>query len=381
VRTTRAAQQAWILDRFLGVGGIETLFRDSLGYFLEMGYEYVDLRNATEGIQSTAMFVKGLVRVAEKREEAGREAEERGHFLTARDEYHRAAKCFARAQWGIFEANERKLELHARCTQAYDKVVAYSTYPLEKVVIPFGDGHLYGLLHAPQRKAGQPCVLFCPGLDMVKEDYPGVQNNHLVDRGLVVLSLDGPGHGESRLRGGTRWEVGPEGDNYAAAATAALDFLERRDEIDGERIGVFGISQGSYWGPHMAASDPRLRACVCYMGSFYEQGFDLGQPTFKENFMYMTDSPSEDEADKLIPYVTVAGIESELRCPLLVLHGEFDELTPQEDAVAFIQRAVNAPSKQLVVYQDEFHPLGGVSPEAFRRAADWLVDELSREDN
>ena len=35
-----------------------------------------------------------------------------------------------------------------------------------------------------------------------------------------------------------------------------------------------------------------------------------------------------------------------------------------------------ARKQEVIVYENEFHPLGGVSPEAFARIADWLADQL-----
>jgi dipeptidyl aminopeptidase/acylaminoacyl peptidase len=376
VRTSRGAAQGWVLDRFVASGGLETLFRGALPYFLEMGYKYVDLLHAAEGAKSTGLLVKGLRRVGEERLAAAAEAEAAGYVMTARDEYHRAAKCFSRAQWAIFEDSDAKRDLHDRCLAAYESVVRLNAYPTERVAIEFQGGTIFAVLHLPPATGPVPCVVFCPGLDMIKEDYPNVERNSFVERGIAVLSFDGPGHGESRLNGGLRWEVGPEGDNYGAAATALVDYLSTRPDIDLQRLGVFGISQGSYWAPIMAGAEPRLRACACMMGSFYEQGFDLGQPTFKENFIYMTDAADEEEADRLIPFVTLDGREADIHCPLLVLHGEMDELTPEEDARRFIDRAVNAEPRELIIYENEFHPLGGVSPQAFSRVADWLQDQL-----
>lgn len=379
MRTARGLSQGWILDRFVASGGLETLFREALPYFLEMGYKYVDLLHASEGVKSAVLLLKGLRRVGEQRLQAAVEAEEAGHLLTARDEYHRAAKCFGRAQWMIFDDNTLKRELHRQCVSAYERVIALSDYPMEKVEVELDGGRLYAVLHLPENARDVPCVVFCPGLDMIKEDYPNVESNALIKRGMAVLSFDGPGHGETRLDGGLRWQVGSAGDNYGDAARVLVEYLDSRPEIDSERIGVFGISQGSYWGPVMAAAESRLKACACMMGSFYEQGFDLGQPTFKENLMYMTGSATEAEVEELIPFITVDGVEEGIRCPLLVLHGELDELTPEEDARRFVERAVNAEPRELVIYENEFHPLGGVSPQVFNKVADWLQDRLVRD--
>src|SRR5262245_41211141 len=132
MRTARGSAQGWILDRFVASGGLETLFREALPYFLEMGYKYVDLLHAAEGAKSTGLLVKGLRRVGEERLAAAADAEARGHLLTARDEYHRAAKCFSRAQWAIFQDNDLKRELHTRCLSAYESVVRLSSYPTER---------------------------------------------------------------------------------------------------------------------------------------------------------------------------------------------------------------------------------------------------------
>jgi len=377
MRTSRGQAQGWILDRFVGEGGIEAFFRDSIPYFLEMGYKFVDLQHAAEGVRSSGMLIKGLARVGHERLAAADLAEASGYRLTARDEYHRAAKCFGRAQWAIFDDTERKRELHRKCVAAYGKAMGLNEYAAEKVVIPCEGGRLFGILHLPPADGPVPCVLFVPGLDMIKEDYPSIERNGLVQRGMAVLSIDGPGHGETRLDGGLTWRVSADGDNYAVAAVAAVDYLAGRHEIDAERIGVFGVSQGSYWAPVMAANEPRLRACACMMGSFYEQGFGLGQPTFKENVMYMTGAADEREVDEIVPHISVEGIEDRIVCPLLVLHGEFDDLTPEEDAVLFVRRATAASSTELVVYENEFHALGGVSPEAFNKAADWLATHLA----
>lgn len=377
MRTSRGNRQGWILDRFLGAGALDTLFRGSMGFFLQLGYQYVDMEKAAQDAKSTGMLIKGFRQVGEARESAGLEAENRGRLLTARNEYHRAAKCYARAQWAIFDDNSEKRELHGKCVECYSKVIAYNPTPIEKIEISHGDGKLFGYLHHPRGDGPHPCVLFCPGLDMIKEDFPNPEANILTDRGMAVLSLDGPGHGESRLNGGQRWQIPALcQDNYGAAATAAIDYLETRSEINSDRIGVFGISQGSYWGPVMAAADKRLKACAGHMGAFYEQGFDLGQPSFKENLMYMTGAESEEEVNAIIPYITVEGLEEQLHCAFLLLHGEFDELTPESDARMFIDRAVNASPKELTIYENEFHPCGGVAPEAFGKVADWMAEQL-----
>jgi len=64
-------------------------------------------------------------------------------------------------------------------------------------------------------------------------------------------------------------------------------------------------------------------------------------------------------------------------CPVLYGIGEFDELTPLDQALISFEK-ISAP-KELRVYEDEFHPLGGVAAEMFRFAAEWLERALNGE--
>jgi hypothetical protein len=67
----------------------------------------------------------------------------------------------------------------------------------------------------------------------------------------------------------------------------------------------------------------------------------------------------------------------QITCPVLYGIGEFDELTQLEQAVASYER-VRAP-KELRVYENEFHPLGGTAAEVFRFGAEWLERALNGE--
>ena len=77
----------------------------------------------------------------------------------------------------------------------------------------------------------------------------------LAAAGYGVLLYDGPGHGES----GGRLEYGAA---ERAALAGALDFLARRPEVDGARLGAVGYSLGGYVATLVAADDARLRAVV-----------------------------------------------------------------------------------------------------------------------
>jgi uncharacterized protein len=78
----------------------------------------------------------------------------------------------------------------------------------------------------------------------------------LARHGYGVLALDLPGNGESEGHSNGL------GDNAQPAVDAALDWLERRDGVDPDRIAGYGLSLGAEVLIEAAAGDERLRAVV-----------------------------------------------------------------------------------------------------------------------
>jgi pimeloyl-ACP methyl ester carboxylesterase len=78
----------------------------------------------------------------------------------------------------------------------------------------------------------------------------------LARHGYGALLFDARGHGES---GGDANEFGWYGDRDTAAA---VSFLERRPEVQDDRIAVLGESMGGESAIGAAAGDPRIRAVV-----------------------------------------------------------------------------------------------------------------------
>src|SRR5207249_3624356 len=145
--------------------------------------------------------------------------------------------------------------LHGKLIECYDKAVELAGYPIETVEIPWQGVSIQGRLHLLPDRRRAPTVLFIPGMDMVKETFPSPLANPFAARGFHLLSIDGPGQGISNLR-----KIRVADDNYERAASAAIDYLLTRDEVDPEWIVIAGTSFGSHWGPRTAAIDARVKA-------------------------------------------------------------------------------------------------------------------------
>ncbi|OLC65254.1 MAG: hypothetical protein AUI47_09465 [Acidobacteria bacterium 13_1_40CM_2_68_5] len=95
-------------------------------------------------------------------------------------------------------------------------------------------------------------MLFISGLDSAKEEHATFERFFL-QRGLATLTLDGPGQGETWYRMKMRVD-------FEVTATAAIDWLRGRGDVDDTRVGICGVSLGGYLAPRCAAFEPRLKA-------------------------------------------------------------------------------------------------------------------------
>jgi len=378
--------QDWILDRFVGALGVNALMPGFMKLMSSpvMGFINSDLERISAQTSGVASMRRSYIRAAKYRERIAEEAEANAHLVTARRHYHLASLAYGFAQYMIQEDHHpEKRALHDKSQACYTKVIQYADAPIEKVEIPFDDTPRYdaqsfpGLLHLPAGSGPWPCAIFLPGTDMYKEQIPNPEDNIFTKRGMACLALDGPGQGESLLR---MLKVRVETWNYERAVAAAIDYLQTRPEIDSGKIAVMGVSTGSYWAPRAALWEARhnnrIKAVVGLMAQWdpsFVTEFEYAQPNFKTNYMYMAGVEEEPEFDRQAPFHTLDDI-AEITAPILVAQGEFDELCTPEVVEKIISKA-KAPH-ELRIYENEFHPLGGVAVEAFEGAIDWIKDRL-----
>ncbi|WP_411142164.1 alpha/beta hydrolase [Streptomyces sp. x-80] len=375
--TTRAAGQTWALDIALAQGGFDALHPGAKGTLEQLGHDHTDFDKVFELVRSGAMLPKAWATVAGQVEERAAHHERGGFSQTAADLYVRAAVMWGRAQYSVFDAADpRKLAFREHANHCVERLGALRGGRVRRVVLDFEDRHIYALLHLPPGEVrGAPAVILGPGMDMIKEDYIYAAERYYTSRGMVALSIEGPGQGESRA-GGLTVDL----TNYERAIGRYIDHLATLPEVDADRIGMFGISMSGYWGSRAAATDHRLAALAAFeaVTGDFATIFERAQPTFKNNYMFMSGYSDEETFDReLVARMPLGDLVADIACPVLYGIGEFDELTQLEQALANYER-VRAP-KEMRVYENEFHPLGGVAAEIFRFGAEWVERALNGE--
>jgi dienelactone hydrolase len=359
----RRDSQQWILDWIVKTTGrVQNFERDE--------------RIVPAGAKSYRMAAKLLGEEADHQFAVAQEAEKHGHTRTAMEMYWKASLTYREGQHCVFEDDHpRKIYLHGRLLESYDRIMKLADYPIERIEVPFQGKSLQGILHLLPDRRKAPCVIYVPGMDQTKEIYPDPLNNHFLHRGMHMLSIDGPGQGISNLR-----KIRVTDDNYERAGKAFIDYLVKRPEVDAGKIGLFGISMGSFWAPRIAAHDHRVAACAAATACFLQKDwiFNQSSPRFKQVFMYMAGLQDEAKFDKLAEKMTLQGYGKKIECPILLATGEFDPLSPVEDAYALFDE-LRGP-KELWVWENEAHALntlrGAAGLDIHPLAADWLREKL-----
>ena len=371
----RWREQRWILDQIIQTRGIDW-DQGRTGKILRNCGPGVqsDLQEITRRIQKFVDMPREFARVAARREELAKETEKAGHLVEAREHYYIAATFYTNAMWAIYEdGNPKRIAWQERKRACYDKFIQYAGRRIERVEFPYGGKLVQALLHLPSGiKSGEkvPCVMYIPGMDGVKEDTP-MNNDPLLERGLAVLAVDGPGQGETRERG-----IKCTASNYEDVGKLACDYLVKRPEIDPDRLGVMGSSMGSYWAPRVVAAAPRFKACAV-SGVCVEPGqyaiFNMSSPTFKLNYMYMSGYDDEAAFDEFAKTLTLEGIASKIACPYMIVAGEDDEHCDMKFVYEWMEE-MRGP-KLLVVYEGEKHSIR--NPRARVLLINWLADRLA----
>ena len=197
--------------------------------------------------------------------------ERRGHELTSMAAYVRSAIYRYASERFVHPEDPRKSDSYKKLLPHYEKGMKYRVPGFERVEVPYEEGPLAAYLLPPKNPTGSdPYVAFFDGLDGSKEITVLWGALALIERGVGVLCVDGPGQGETlRLR-----KI-PSRPDYEVAGTAAFDFLDARP-------------RGGFWAhrPHghehgrlLRAAHRRFRASlrgVSHLGCAFRLSRGLG---------------------------------------------------------------------------------------------------------
>jgi len=296
-----------------------------------------------------------------------KQAEARDAFLQAKSFYslarftapYHAGSAICPPDMSLIKAQsyQRYLDCYRRATELLD-------HPPEIVRAARDGKEATGYLRLPGKASKSkkvPAVLVMCGADMYKEDREKYAEGALGE-GMAALVVDAPGTGQTTF---------PHAPESVVAWRAALDALAKRPEIDGKRLGAFGVSRGGLWVMRLAAHDARVKALIScapggvgYWGTPEERAEwrKAAEERARTNWFGprgtrpapLRITEEEQRAEFLRWSLKDNGLLDKLTMPMFLVNGKVDHLTPIGNLYLLLESG--PPTGRVArVYADDGH--------------------------
>ena len=335
--------------------------------FTANGVPAADFERVLDGLESWDDWCAAWSASAAGHERLGEEALEQERWRSAATHFGTASLEFHFAKFVFVRHLDQMRAAHESAVRCLDTALPYLDPPGERVEIPFDGATIYGILRRPQPGGRPPVVVMVPGLDSTKEELRATEDE-VLRRGLATFSVDGPGQGEAEYALPIRpdWEV---------PGRAIVDALVARDDVDSERVGVWGVSLGGYYAPRFASGDDRVKACISLCGPYsFGENWDVLPALTRETFTVRSGATDEDDARARALTLTLEGRTELLGCPLLVVGGKKDRLIPWQQAERL--HLETSATSEFLLLENGNHGCANVVAEHRYRSADWMAARL-----
>ncbi len=339
------------------------------------------LRDAVAGgaDAGTPRFMAQWVAKAETLIELADEDEANGCGFSASDKLERAALYLLVAERMQQQGSAGREATYARARAAFDRSTRLGKLDRERVEIPLAEGNMPALWTRAPSAGPHPAVVYCNGLDSCKELlYWSRLPEALARRGISTLCVDQPGSGEAlRLQG---LPVDPRSETWAGMA---VDWLERRPEVDPKRIGMTGISLGGHFAPRAVAYEPRFAS-----GAVWGANHDWAEvqqarirregenpvPHYWAHVFWAFGASDMDDFLARSAAMTLEGHLERISVPFLVTHGARDRQISVDYAHRTYEQLVNSPRRELKIFTDREGGVEHVGADNMSYGRDYIAD-------
>jgi fermentation-respiration switch protein FrsA (DUF1100 family) len=295
--------------------------------------------------------------------------------------YH-SGSSICPAEMGPIKAKsyEKYLECYRRATELLDT-------PPEVVKVQRDGKEATGYLRLPKGASASkkvPAVLVMCGADMYKEDREKYAEGALAE-GMAALVVDAPGTGQTSF---------PHAPESVVAWQAALDALAKRPEIDGNRLGAFGVSRGGQWVIRLAAQDARVKALIsCAPGGAGYWGSPEERAEWRKAAMErartnwfgprgtrppLKEVTEKEQREEFLRWsLKDQGLLDKLTMPMYLVNGKVDHLTPIGNIYLLLESG--PPTGRVArIYSDDGHIAARNEREWGPASWKWLREQLTR---
>lgn len=213
--------------------------------------------------------------IAERMQGIAEQSASLGNHVSARKAFLRAATYFAASAIFIDGTKDpsRGVPAWKRHLRCWELFCSYMNPPAEKVSIPYEGISMPGYFFRPDKADGPwATIIFNNGSDGATCGMWIFGVAAALERGYATLVFDGPG------QNAMLWlQNVPFRHDWEKVITPIVDFLQRREDVDLNRIALSGISQGGYWILRALAFEHRIAAGIADPGVM-----DVSIPFFRE---------------------------------------------------------------------------------------------------
>jgi 2,6-dihydroxypseudooxynicotine hydrolase len=346
---------------------VDLIFSHFKPRYIATGVDPSDLERLIAAIERWDDWCRMWSDAAAVHERLADEAKAKGRMATATEAYLRASIMYHYGKHLFADRADEYAATQASTVRCYGAAMAGFDPPIERVAFPFEGIAMTGYLRRPAGRARAPVAVILPGLDACKEELHAWADA-FIQRGVATVTLDGPGQGETAAHMPVR-------EDWGSVLGAVIDGLERRDDIDGQRVGVVGQSLGALYAPLAAAGEPRLKACIANCGPFDWGAVLPKMPKVSQTvFRVRSRATSDEEMFAIAKRFTLDGVAQQITCPLLVVFGGGDRLIAPSEGER-LARAASGPV-EFVLYEEGNHVCFNI-PYKFRPlTADWMAETL-----
>ncbi len=314
-------------------------------------------------------------KVAKTYEEKAFRSEKEGDSKGSRDNYLRAYQYYRLARYPTTNS-EGKRKAYRASQGMLLKASRYFDVPIERVEIPFrgksGEGdRIIAYLRLP--KTGvvpYPLLISWGGIDGFKEEQ---LNDPALGKGLATLAIDGPGVGDSPIKGS---------EDAERLFGAVLDWVATIETFDPRKIAVWGYSTGGYWAVKVAYVYRHRISCAVSQGGPVHYAFEVdwmqeqerGEYPFElfETLAYAFGLSSSEEWKAYAPKLSLLrqGILDQESAPLLLVNGVHDSVFPIKDYYLLLEHGTPKCAR--------FYNAGhmGFTKDTFGTILDWIIERL-----
>ncbi|MED5579215.1 MAG: alpha/beta fold hydrolase [Nitrospinota bacterium] len=314
-------------------------------------------RNLVASVGDDKKWFREWVRMADRLNKNAQSEKKKAHNLTAASFYKRSSNYYQMADRFRFPKDKRALNIYKESIKCFKNFAKLTDSPkLEVVNIPFEKKKKLPAYFIPAvggKKTKSPVVVLYNGFDGTKEMSFHWAADAFTRRGMNCLIVDSPGVGESiRFR-----DIFLRYD-YEVAGSAALDYLEKRSDVNYEKVAIVAPSLGGYYASRTASMEKRFKACVAWgaIWDYYatwkrriDAAFKSQLPVPGHHLTWSFNVKTLDEALEKLERFKLDGVVQNMRCPYLLVHGVDDQQISLKDARSLF-RACGSKDKTLKIF-------------------------------